>query len=190
MPKTGKNRGKRPRLLATKAGRKKARSGPSKELSAAIPNQTIEQAKVQIANELKRTVPYLAGGVIARPADFPIGSMQSRAAARAMSANRIELDPSRAILSSYTRDPMPHEIVVPSAPACGPGCGCQECRVRFWQDSRPEKPLQTASVQASERVPDIYVDAARRENVLRAFQDVARAGGHNTPPTPAWASRL
>jgi len=127
----------------------------------------------------------------ARPADFPIGSMESRAAARAMSANRIEWDPVRAALSRITLEPPTPETSVPSGPAHGEGCSCDGCRIRFYQDSRREKPLRALapSVQASERIPDANADAERRENVLRALQDVARAGVRESGPTPAWANR-
>lgn len=168
MPKTLKNRRKKPRLPATHSKPEPAAPSPQKVVS-------------------RKPTLLRVSGLAARPADFPVGSVQSRAAARAMSSYRLESEPLRTVLALIKRDPFTPALVVPSAPDHGDGCGCDRCRLLFKDDSQQQKP-RAPSVDANREVPvEPYNEAQRRENYLRALRDVSRVGTADVAPLPAWA---
>lgn len=216
MMKTAKmprNSQKRPRLPATHPKRGKAHSV----------HQTASEPKLMAARRVAKSkpanvphVPILPSHAVTnglkkivrlpvsepRPADFPVGSLESRAAVRILLEQKrdegwhtttrdgiFRAVADGQIILQYELDPPSPEVVVPNAPAHWQGCGCQDCRSMNLAQ-QPEKPQLAPPVEPNRETPeDVYSEAQRRANVLRAFQDVARAGARESPPAPQWAQR-
>jgi hypothetical protein len=198
-----RNSQKRPRLPVTHPKRGKAHStrqrkaeliaephvGKSKPADVSLVSTHPDHG---ITNGPGKPAPMRVPILEPRPADYPVGSLESRAAARALSLKMGDADPIRAVLAKIKRDPMTPAVVVPSAPAHGVGCSCGDCMLLTRvEPTQTERQVPAPSEQADrESLENVYDEAQRRANVLRAFQDVARAGGKGSPmPVPAWAAQ-
>jgi len=160
MRKTLKNRRKKPRLPATHSKPEPAVPSPPKVVSR------------------KPTLARVSG-LAARPADFPVGSVQSRAAARAMSMSKVDQEPIRAVLSQYQRDPETPLVMMPQMPDL-------PVHSSMPADRTPE--IKPSAAIPDRQGPDRSAELEQaRENYRRALKDMMRA--IEPVPEPQWNYR-